>query len=398
MLDGSLHPDYADVAATLIRQIPKQRRGGGAVCVYHRGRCVVDVWGGDKDSAGNPWRSDTTAASFSTSKGVMSTLVHILVDQGRASYDDPIAKYWPEFGVRGKDAVTIRHALCHEAGIYRVTELIKQPAEMLDWTHMLGLIADAELAHRPGERHGYHALTFGWLIGGLIEAIAGEPLQTVLAKVLVDPLDLDGMFIGMPHDQLSRRAELIDTGVSKPPKQRDGWREALGDFSEVALERVGVELGEFRAALMPFSETFDWNDEAVVQAQIPAANGQFTARSLARMYAMMAEGGKLDGVRLLSEERVREIGYVRSRSRDKVLFIPMHWRMGFHRVFTIGVRVPNAFGHYGFGGSGAFCDPSRRLAVAFTANSGAGSPMADGRMAKIASAALRTADRLGADA
>ncbi len=127
MLDGHVHPDYADVASSLIRQIPRSRQAGAAVCVYHGGRSVVDIWGGTKDSAGNPWREDTTAPSFSTTKGVLSTLVHILVDQGRAGYDDPIARHWPEFGVRGKERITIRQALCHEAGLYRITDLINHP-------------------------------------------------------------------------------------------------------------------------------------------------------------------------------------------------------------------------------------------------------------------------------
>jgi len=393
MLDGTIHPDYADVAASLIRQIPTDQNAGSAVCVYHRGRSVVDIWGGTKDSAGRPWVADTTAPSFSTTKGVLSTLIHILVDQGKARYDDTIASYWPEFGSRGKDRITIRQALCHEAGLYRVTEMIRRPGEMLDWEHMKHLIADAEPAHQPGKAHGYHALTYGWLIGGIIEAIAGKPLQSVLAEELVDPLGLDGMFIGMPHNELYRRAELTH-GKSVSWERHEGWRETLAGWLEAALGAFGVELAEFNSALNPFTEEFDWNAEATVQAVIPAANGQFTARSLARMYALLAQGGELDGVRLLSEARVREIAEVRSRTRDRVLFIPMHWRMGYHRAFTIGVRAPLAFGHYGYGGSGGFCDPSRELAVALTLNSGAGTPMGSSHMPRIARAAIKAVDRL----
>jgi CubicO group peptidase (beta-lactamase class C family) len=254
-------------------------------------------------------------------------------------------------------------------------------------------LADAEPAHEPGEGHGYHALTYGWLIGGLIESIAGKPLQTVLAEELVDPLKLDGMFIGMPHNELYRRAELT-RGVSEPRPPREEWQENLRLWVERGLSHLGVELSEFDSALNPFTEPFDWNSEEVVQAVIPAANGQFTARSLARMYAMLAQGGELDGVRVLSEERIREIATVQSTARDRVLFIPMHWRMGYHRVFTLGARAPEAFGHYGYGGSGAFCDPSRQLAVALTLNSGAGTPMGNSNMPRIARAAIRSLDRL----
>jgi CubicO group peptidase (beta-lactamase class C family) len=393
MLDGTIHPDYADVAAALIRQIPRDRHAGSAVCVYHEGRPVVDIWGGERDAAGNPWEADTTAPSFSTTKGVLATLVHILVEQGRAAYDDPVAKHWPAFGARGKDKITIRQALCHEAGLYRIRDLVTSPAEMLDWNHMLARIADAEPAHEPGAAHGYHALTWGWLIGGLIEGISGRPLQRVLQEELVDPLGLDGAFIGMPHNELYRRAQLT-RGVSQPKPDRAEWREQLNEWVETGLSWAGVELQEFQAALNPFTESFDWNAESTVQAVIPAANGQFTARSLARIYAMLAGGGELDGVRLLSEARVREMAQVQSRTRDRVLSIPMHWRLGYHRVFTLGASAPEAFGHYGYGGSGAFCDPSRALAVALTLNYGAGTPMGGLNMPLVARAAIRSVDRL----
>jgi len=393
MLDGNVRPDYGEVAASLIKQIPRGEAAGAAVCVYHHGEPVVDIWGGIKDSAGNAWRSDTTAPSFSTTKGVLSTLVHILVDQGQASYDDTIASHWHAFGARGKDRITIRQALCHEAGLYRITEMVTCPSEMLDWAHMKQLVADAEPAHEPGTQHGYHALTYGWLIGGLIEEITGQSLQAVLQEELVDPLGLDGMFIGMPHNELYRRAELVH-GVSRPKDPRPEWQETLRGWVETALGGLGVELSEFDAALNPFTETFDWNDETTVQAMIPAANGQFTARSLARMYAMLAGGGEIDGVRLLSEERVREISRVHSRARDRVLFLPMHWRMGYHRAFTIGARAPEAFGHYGYGGSGAFCDPTRHLAVAAVLNWGTGTPVGHSFMPRIARATIKSVDRL----
>ena len=287
MLDGSVHPDYADVASSLVRQIPPERHAGAAVCVYHEGRSVVDIWGGQKDADGNAWESGTIAPSFSTSKGVLSTLVHILVDQDRADYSDPVAEHWPDFGARGKDGITIRDVLTHRAGLYRITELIQRPSEMLDWEHMKRLVADAEPAHTPGQTSGYHGLTFGWIVGGLIEAITGKPLETVLHDELVEPLGLDGMYLGVPHNQLYRRATLAQ-GITEPPTAKEEWREALEEWVEIALEKVGVELAEFRSALAPFNEPFDWNDEATVMAKIPAANGQFTARSLARMYATVS--------------------------------------------------------------------------------------------------------------
>ena len=396
MLEGYVHPSFGDVAGRLLRQLPRNEPGGAALTVYHRGRCVVDVWGGTRNRAGDPWLEDTTAPSFSTTKGVVSTLLHVLVDEGRARYDDPVATFWPAFAEHGKDAITLRHVLCHEGGLYRMGELTRDPADMLDWNAMVERLAAAQPAHTPGARHGYHAITYGWLAGHLAERIGGASLEALLASRLREPLGLDGFHIGLPEDALARRAWLIhDDGVSTPtgPPGEDTAgriRQAL----ERLLRLVGVDLDEFRAALMPFDAPFDWNAEATVKAVIPAANGQFTARSLARMYAMIAEGGELDGVRVLSGERVAAMGEVQNRSRDAVLSLPMHWRLGYHRVFTFDRRAPNAFGHFGYGGTGAWCDPSRRLAVALTLNSGVGTPVGDLRITRISTDVLATVERL----
>ena len=394
MLEGTIHPDYAEVAPSLRRAIPRTGQGGAAVCVYHRGRCVADLWGGTRDGVGSPWCEDTVCLSFSTTKGVASTLLHILVDQGRVAYDDPVSKHWPEFGAQGKNAITVRQLLCHEGGLYRIADMVEHPDEMLDWEHMKQLVANAAPVHTPGATHGYHGLTYGWLIGGLIESIAERPFQRVLQEELIEPLNLEGMFIGMPAEAMARRAVLLDVPVEPSSPSTDDWRATLRERIEAALTVVGVELPEFRASMMPFSEPFDWNDDAVAAAVIPAANGHFTARSLAKMYAMIANGGELDGMRLLSRATVTEIGQVQNRGRDKVLFVPMRWRLGYHRAFVLGTRVPAAFGHYGYGSSGAFCDPSRNLAVAMTVNSGAASPSAYTRLPRVAGAAVRAVDRL----
>ena len=392
MLDGYVHPDFAGTAGRLLGQLPRRAPGGAALCVYFEGRCVVDVWGGTRDREGNPWLRETTAPSFSTTKGVVSTLIHRLVDEGCARYDEPIAQHWPAFAAQGKESITIRQALCHEAGLYRMSEMVQHPSEMLDWQHMLDRVAAARPAHVPGRAHGYHAITYGWLAGGIAEAIGGADLDTLLETRLREPLGLEGLYIGLPDAALHGRARLIhNDGVS------DAVAPPTGEF-RLALERVlrlvGVDLAELRAGLMPFTEPFDWNAEATVQARIPAANGQFTARSLARLYAMLAEGGSLDGVRVLSSERVRAMGEVQNRSRDRVLSLPMHWRLGYHRVFSFGTHAPEAFGHFGYGGSGAFCDPTRRLSVALTLNSGVGTPVGDLRIIRIANDAIRAVDRL----
>jgi len=132
----------------------------------------------------------------------------------------------------------------------------------------------------------------------------------------------------------------------------------------------------------------------MMDAEVPAANGFFTARSLGRLYAMLAGGGELDGVRILSEETVAAAATVQSHGLDLVLVVPMDWRLGYHRVFTSRGTVGPAFGHFGFGGSGAWADPSRDLSVAYVCNRGSGTPIGDLRIAELGTAAVRCADRL----
>ena len=397
MLSGTVDPNFAEVAAALGRQLASTPKNGAAVCVYHRGKPVVDIWGGYRNLAREPWQPDTIAASFSTSKGVTATLLHVLMEKSGTSYDDPIAKYWPEFGARGKRHLTIRHALCHEAGLYRVRDMVSEPSELLDWNHMLEVIAGAQPAHAPGAEHGYHAMTFGWIIGGLIEKLSDRSFADALSDELTGPLALDGAYVGVPENQLPRRAELAQGEVAVRNNERPEWLRTLGDWWERGLSVVGVDMSEFRAAMSPTEEPIDWNALETVRATIPAANGHFTARSLARMYSMIAQGGVQDDVRLLAPDRTREMGVVQNTGRDRVLFIPMKWRLGYHRCFAIPMRCPNAFGHFGYGGSGAFCDPTRQLGVAMIVNSGSGTPTGDGRMAAIARAALKSADRVMAD-
>jgi CubicO group peptidase (beta-lactamase class C family) len=394
MIEGHVHPDFWPVARMLARQIPRRRAGGAAVCVYHRGECVVDAWAGTRDAEGNAWREDTVALSYSTSKGVLATLLHILVDRGLADYDEPVCRHWPEFAQAGKQGITIRNVLCHEAGLYHIQDIVDDARRMLDWKYMVEALEQSSPTHTPGECAGYHGLTFGWLVGELIQRIADAPLRDVLSREIAEPLDLDGLYIGLGAEQLSRRALLIQGsfGVDEQGRPQTGLR------SEIIAEGLRgsgmpVDLSQLERALLPDGiEKLDFNDEALVCAQIPAVNGMFTARSLARMYAMLAGGGSLNGVRLLSPRTFERATEIQSRRPGRVIPLPMHWRLGYHRVPTLRAKMPRAFGHFGFGGSGAWADPDRDLAVALVLNSGLGTPFGDTRIIRLGSAAAIAAD------
>lgn len=401
MLSGHVHPDFTAVADVFRRQLPQGRPGGAALCVYYRGQPVVDLWGGTRNRAGEAWTPDTVSLSFSTTKGVVATLLHLLADRGLLQYDRPVAHYWGGFGSNGKRDITVRHLLCHEAGLYPVRPLVEDAAEMRDWDHMLRRMEQAAPVHAPGARNGYHALTFGWLVGGLVEKITGEPLSVTLERELTGPLALNDFFIGVPDAALDRRAELIvpapkpkpvTASTAAPRKRQPPLAQRL---IENGLRLTGFEPESTNDAMVPRGMArFDWNARETAQACIPGAGGMFSARDLARLYATLGNGGALDGVRLLSPSTLGRMATVQNTTRGAVIPVPMRWRLGYHRVFTTGPRTPDAFGHFGYGGSGAWCDPSRGLAVGYVVNTGVGTPFGDLRLWQLNTAAIRAAEAL----
>ncbi|HVO22740.1 MAG TPA: serine hydrolase domain-containing protein [Candidatus Margulisiibacteriota bacterium] len=394
VMEGTLHPGFIPVATALRRQL-EGYPGGAAVCVYHRGQCVVDLWGGTRDRAGNPWEADTLAPSFSTTKGVASTLLHIMADRGLLRYEDRIARYWPEFAQAGKDAITVRHVLTHQSGLYHIRQMIDRAERMLDWEYMIRAIERTSPLHQPGARSGYHGLTYGFLVGELLQRVTGRPFSQLVQDEIAQPLGLDGLYIGAPDDVLPRAAELI----SPPPGLLARYGPQVGDTLEgaaavwrrlLAVFGVDLDLGSILDALAPRGiSSFDFGADETLRVAIPAANGLFTARSLARMYAALACSGEIDGVRLLSRETLRRATQVQSPApRRAVLPIDMRWRLGYHAVFTTQGIPAQAFGHFGFGGSGAWADPSQQLALGMIVNSGVGTPFGDLRIARISGAAL----------
>lgn len=400
MIEGTIHPDFADVAAIFRKILPQPGEGGAAVAVYHRGEKVVDLWAGTRNDAGSPWEEETLSLSFSTTKGVASTLLHIYASRGLVDYDAPVCTYWPEFAAEGKDSITVRQLMCHEGGLYAIADMIESGTEMLDWEQMVRRLAAAKPRHAPGVAHGYHALTYGWLVGELSRRVAGgASFAELIRREIAEPLGLTGLYCGVPTAELGRCAQLKARGFEGPIEKR----RAMGEKVRARAEQGKRILSTLRvpwdptelvdAMLAPRMEEVDFNSPEFRQASVPAANGMFTARSLARMYACLAHGGELDGVRLLPEAQMLRAAQIQNRTIGRVMPIPMHWRLGYHRVFTVRAKAPAAFGHFGFGGSGAWADPERDLSAALTVNSGVGTPFGDSRIARVSGAVIRSADR-----
>ncbi len=395
-MDGTIHPDFHPVADTLKNQL-RSHRGGAAVCIYHRGQCVVDLWGGYSDDNYTPWQRDTLAPSFSTTKGVAATLLHICADRGLVDYDARVADYWPEFGQAGKEDITLRQVLSHQSGLYHIREMIDHIDRMLDWEHMIAAIERTPPAHEPGSRTGYHGLTFGFLVGEIVQRVTGRDFSSLVQSELAKPLGLDGLFIGTPERELVRGAELIFPDYTRRLSQSrlshylEGYARAMSRLLKSA--GVDTDLVSLFEALGPRGVSeFSFDAPETLRVAIPAANGMFTARSLARLYAALANGGELDGTRLLSSRTLGEATTLQAPTgRLSVIPFDMRWRLGYHGVFTTRGIPQQAYGHFGFGGSGAWADPQHELGVALIVNCGMGSPFGDMRTAQISGAALSCA-------
>jgi CubicO group peptidase (beta-lactamase class C family) len=397
LVEGYIHPDFWSTARLFKSLVPTFGHGGAALCIFHRGEKVVDLWGGTVDENGTRWASDTASVSYSTTKGVASTLMHVLVDKGLVDYEEPVSKHWPEFAHAGKGDITIRQIMCHEAGLYDIRSMVDHARRMLDWEYMIRALEAAHPIHEPGKFHGYHGLTYGYLIGEIIQRVTNKPFCQVLDEQITTPLGLDGMFIGMESCHASRKATLALAGVHTKSGGVERTRSYLATLNRwLRMLGIPVDLREIERALIPHGiDEVDFNSADFAAACIPSANGIFTARSLATMYAALAGGGELGGVRIMSEQTLHRASTVQNRTLDRVIPFPMHWRLGYHRPFTLGMgtTVRHGIGHFGFGGSGAWADLDRNLSVALTLNSGVGTPFGDMRIVRVSTAAARCADR-----
>lgn len=361
-------PAYESVTATAIELL--SGAGGGALCVYQDGRPALDVWAGHADpGARTEWARHTMAMSWSTTKGVASTAVHMLADRELLRYDDPVTTYWPEFGANGKQDTTIRHVLSMQAGLYPIRPLIADPRDMLDHDTMAAALAAAAPVHEPGARSGYHAFTYGWLVGEIVRRVAGITIGQFVRDEIAEPLGLDGCYIGTPADELDRVAARPDL---KPERR---LARGIAKTLHPITVPLGLNLRRIAAAFLPRGGNEVIPTVDFLRAEVPGVNGVFTARSLARMYAALGSDDGVDGVHLWSERTRRAASEQQTSRRDEVLPIKVDWQLGFHRPFPHRKTAAGAFGFFGAYGSGAFADPSRRLAVALTVQQAKGFPL-----------------------
>jgi CubicO group peptidase (beta-lactamase class C family) len=340
-----------------VQQAVDQLVGSGAerglqVAVYRDGDLVVDAVAGVADPiTGRPVTSDTPFYTYSTGKGATATVAHVLVERGVFGYDTPLVELWPEFGAKGKEAATVRHVLTHTVGVPGIPA-DTTPEDLCNWQKMCEVIAAAEPWWEPGTKTAYHAYPFGYIIGEITRRATGKPISQVLREEVAEPLGIaDELFFSVPESELGRLARLEDA---------EGSAEMLASMPD---DSPFFKLGP--RAVTPTAEFGNRTD--VLTADIPAG-GKMSARAVARMYAALS--GEVDGVRLVSPERLREISAVAFSGVDQIMGNPTTWALGYSigRTGTGPQEAPTLFGFGGVGGSYAYADTATGVAFALTKN------------------------------
>lgn len=345
---------------------------GAGFCLYVDGEPVVELTGGVADSSGRPYDDRTLQMVFSTTKGATAACAHVLAQRGELDLSAPVVEYWPEFGAKGKEHVPVSWLLCHKSGVID-TDARLTLDEALDWDTVTAALADSAPAWEPGTRHGYHAVTYGWLVGEVVSRVSGLGIGEFFQQEIARPLGLD-FWIGLPDAEQARVAPLIPMGGPELPMMMSEEGSGQDDAPAGLVEMLNTFLGEgnlaVKALTAPGGAMADeqaWNRPEVRAAEIPAANGVTNAPSLARMYASLV--GEVDGVRTLSEEALERALEVQVEGPDAVLIFPIPFALGFMRHSDFSPIVGGrSFGHYGAGGSVGFADPDRRVAGGYVMN------------------------------
>ena len=332
---------------------------GLQLAIYQDSKLVVDMWAGIADvTTGRVVAADTLFPTFSVIKAVTAVALHVQAERGLVEYDAPVARYWPEFAANGKDRMTVRHVLQHRSGIWQMPEDVT-PETMADYDWMVGAIARLTPIFEPGTRNGYQSYTFGWIVAEIVRRtdLARRPFFKFVQDEILRPLGINDLWIGLPAAEHARVARLVNA----PP------RDLPPDAPPLRAIPLNVGTSE---------DIFGRTD--IRKACIPGAGGMTTAPCMARFFAMLANGGALDGVRLLSEARVQDFSIARpdADQPDDVHGIPLRIGAGF---WTGGNTQPTnlarligkntrAIGHPGAGGSLAWADSDARLGVSICHN------------------------------
>ncbi len=375
-LEGYLDPRFAPVAEAFMAGFSAGRDVGAAVAVTVAGDLMVDLWHGHADRRKErPWQRDTLVCMFSVTKAMASVCLLQAVERGLIDLDTPVSCYWPEFASSGKESISLRQLMCHQAGLVGFHHPVDRDI-LYDWPRFTRALEAEWPWWEPGSSHGYHARTFGFLLGEVLRRSSGRGIGAWFASEVAAPLGLD-FKIGLPESDLPRCADIL------PARIRAGEAGDRAPAMEAMMRDFGNPATPTGAAFQnPAMGAGYMNTPAFRRAEIPAANGHGTARAAARMYDQLGT--------LISPDLLRQATSTHSIGPDQVLKSNTHFGLGFmlyHEDTPIGIR-PGSYGHAGAGGSMAFHDPELKLSFCFAMNQMEGGVVSGGTSANLVAEAV----------
>jgi CubicO group peptidase (beta-lactamase class C family) len=364
-IHGDVQPGFEKVRDAFAQNFERGEEVGAAFSLYVRGRKVVDIWGGIADEkTGRPWAEDTPVVVFSTTKGATAITAHLLAQRGELDLDATVATYWPEFKAEGKENITVRQLLSHRAGL-PVVDAPLTPEQVIAWHPICEALAAQRPIWEPDTAHGYHALTYGNLVGEVIRRVTGRTIGRVFAEEIAGPLDID-FWIGIPPEVEPRVARLVRMAMQAEPIPEEVLATLPEEMREIARAFTDPNSITLRA-LNITDPVLEIDSPAVHAAELPAANGIATARALAKLYASCV--GEVDGIRVLDPATVADASIERSNGPDKVLLMPTRFGSGFFLSSSFSPLFgPSSFGHAGAGGSLGFADPDAQIGFGYVMN------------------------------
>lgn len=423
--EGWVAPGWEPVRKAFERNVETGREVGAAFSAYHRGEKVVDLWGGTADQeSGRPWTEDTLVLVFSTTKGITAMCANRLADEGRLDVEAPVSEYWPEFSKAGKEKITVADLLSHRAGLAWIDGKMSTK-DMLAWDPVVKALEVQAPSWPPGTDHGYHATTFGWLVGEVVRRISGRSVGTYLREEIASPLDAE-LFIGLPASEERRVAPLVRFSIEEMLGEGPGLlpEGTLGDSAgkipdlpsqlpspppnagllEMAATYLGKDSPLVKALGAPggaFRDEALWDSPDLHAAEIPAANGICNARSLARLYSACVsdvKGSSGETFRVFSPKQLDRALHQQTEGPDRILFgLDVQWGLGFMLnrgvVSTGRMGGPRSFGHFGMGGSVGWADPDSELAVGYVMNKMAMGTTGDPRSFRLITASVEAATK-----
>jgi CubicO group peptidase (beta-lactamase class C family) len=399
-IGGHVEPGFEAVKAAFTANFEDERETGAAFCLHVGGRKVVDLFGGTFTREGDrPYDHSTLQLVFSSTKGATAACANLLAQRGELDLQAPVARYWPEFAQAGKESIPVLFLLTHQAGLPAVDARLSA-AEVQAWDPAVAALAAQAPFWEPGTAHGYHAVSYGYLVGEVIRRITGRTLGTYFAEEIADPLGLE-FWIGLPEEQEHRVSPLVGSVLPGASASSASSAGGAGGASGASSEGGAGDEADFSATLVAralnfagaFSEPGWANQRAWHAAEVPAANGITNATSLSRLYAGLigvVEDGPSEPI--LTRAQVDEARTVRTSGADQVFAtlgfqMEQHIGQGFWRAnpfATFGGE--GSFGHTGAGGSYGFADPENELAVGYVMNNMSAGVTVDPRSRRLVGA------------